>query len=297
MKFVAVVVASLAVPALAQDKPAAEPSAPPPGPAAVTPAPTAPAAAPAAEPTPATPPAAAPNEPAPTQAAPETAPPPADAAPSQDAPAAEKSEGAAPDTVIIEAAPAQAEQPVILQLPPGHKPAPKREGLYFGLGLAAGMSTLSPQTFFARSALLLSARAGWAVQDWLLVGGTAVWTSQYNSSAEGGHIGSMMSSLMGEVTAFPDPNLPVGVSAGLGWGSGLSVQRVGVVEVGETSIDAGEVAQGGNGLSWMAALGWDFAKADAATFGVQARYDGARLGGELDQTVHGGSVHLWLNLY
>ncbi len=280
--------------ALAQTPPAASPAevvpAAAPAPAAAPfEAPAAPAEAPvpAAAPAEAAAPAAPAAATAPTEAAASApaaleAPAPAAASPAAEpvpsaAPMPSSSEAPASLAATVETAPAQ--------------PDIARSGAYFGVGVGGGVSTLSPEALAGGSAALLSFRSGLAIFDWLLAGVTLVWQNQYNAYVEDEHVGSSLSSMMGEVTYFPLPALPWSVAAGAGWGSGLSVTRI-------TDFDGNPrfVAAGGNGLSWMAASGWDFGAGPGLNLGVQARYDGASLSDGIG-TVHGGSLHLWMNFY
>jgi hypothetical protein len=94
---------------------------------------------------------------------------------------------------------------------------------------------------------------------------------------------------------FPLAWLPLNVAGGLGWGSAMTVDRL-------TDKGSGDdknpmvVTASGNGMSWMAAAGWDFFPGRGSNLGLQARYDGASLGEQLG-TIHTGSLHLWFNFY
>jgi hypothetical protein len=137
----------------------------------------------------------------------------------------------------------------------------------------------------------LSLRGGVIVNDIFLAGVGLSSLNQYNGSHELEYVGATMSSVTAEVMVFPVPYLPMSCTAGVGWGSALAIGRLEDDSQGRPRYGA----NGTNGVSWMGAVGWDLSTSPGATFGLQARYDGAALG-ELG-VAHGASLQLWANFY
>jgi hypothetical protein len=202
------------------------------------------------------------------------------------APAVSEPAAAPAPEVVAAAAPAAVETTVASV----HQ---ERGLFYFGLGLGFGMGSLSPEAMAGRGAGVLSLRSGLSLGHALYAGVSLAGINQYNAWKQQEHVGSMLSSVMGEVSYFPLARWPLNVAAGLGWGSGMRVDRL--ADKGEDK-DPMIVTASGNGISWMTAVGWDFYSGSSTSLGVQARYDGASLGDALG-TVHTGSLQLSCNFY
>jgi hypothetical protein len=112
----------------------------------------------------------------------------------------------------------------------------------------------------------------------------------HNTWTENTHAGSSFSSVLAEAMYYPLAAKPIHVAGGLGWGSGLIVERV-----ADADGDPLVAAAGGNGLSWMAGAGYDLTTGDGLNLGLQLRYDGLKLS-DLG-AAHSVSLSLMLNFY
>ncbi len=148
-----------------------------------------------------------------------------------------------------------------------------RSGVYFGLGLSYGLSTMSDAEGTSATAGVLLARLGYAVQSNILVGVEAAWLNDYNTWEEREPVATSTSSIMAQGTFFPMVDMPFYVQGGVGWGSALRVQRGGDVEDGTLVV-----ADGQDGVSWMAGVGYDFFAGEGGNLGLGVRYDGGALG-------------------
>jgi hypothetical protein len=168
----------------------------------------------------------------------------------------------------------------------------ERSFIYFGFGLGIGASGLAEKSLGDTPlAGTLNLRAGVTLFDRLLVGAHGVLLGQFYKWAPRSTTGAVLSSLMAEGMFFPVAEWPLNVSAGFGWGSAAKVLRVSDTSGGDPKV----VAESGNGVSWMAAVGWDLKPGPGANFGIQARYEGTR---SSDLGVdHGAFLGLWLNFY
>jgi hypothetical protein len=168
----------------------------------------------------------------------------------------------------------------------------ERSLIYFGVGLGIGASGLSDKSLGDTPlAGTLNLRAGITLFDRLLVGAHGVFLGQFYKWEAQSITGAVLSSLMAEGMYFPIADLPLNVSAGFGWGSAAKLVRVADTRDGDPKV----VASSGNGVSWMAGVGWDLAPGPGANFGIQARYEGTQSSGfGVD---HGAFLGLWLNFY
>lgn len=148
----------------------------------------------------------------------------------------------------------------------------QRSGLYFGFGLAWALSNLADEGIGPASGDFWL-RMGWAINSQILVGGEFALLGNYNAWEEQEVAGAMMSSVMATGMYFPMADIPLSVSAGLGWGSNLHVQRL------ANSSDDNPLAHGNgdDGVSFMAAVGYDLGAGPGANFGFRLRWDGAYL--------------------
>lgn len=224
-------------------------------------------------------------------AAPPTADPTAPAVP--EAPAAPAVEAAVPaeSRPASEAAPVTNEPaPSVSVVADEEAPAARRRGLYFGFGFGVGGGTFADEAIAGAGAALFHLRAGVAVTERVLVGVELSSFGQYNQWSAMTHTGSAMSSLMGQGTYYATPALSV--TGGVGWGSGLAVNR----KANDSDGDARVVADSGHGVSWMAGVGYDVYAGPSLTLTTQARYDGASVGAELNAS-HTGSLNLLFSFY
>src|SRR5262249_53721081 len=97
---------------------------------------------------------------------------------------------------------------------------------YLGFGTGFGFSDYAQKSFAGSGAALFGIRAGAIVGDQLLVGPEVLLAGQFNQWAQSVQVGTALSSVMMEAMVFPWANLPLDFSGGLGWGSGLRVDRL-----------------------------------------------------------------------
>ena len=158
------------------------------------------------------------------------------------------------------------------------EPEVKAEGIdrgvfYFGMGLGLGAANLADDAIMGNASELLMLRTGAILFDRLLVGGEVVLLNQYNTYSPKQHVGSGMSTLLGQVSYFPMADLPLNVSAGLGWSSALKIGRLADTKKGHPSITA---SSDNGGVAWQTAVGWDFFPGRGTNLGLQLRNDGAK---------------------
>ncbi|MEO0811288.1 MAG: outer membrane beta-barrel protein [Myxococcota bacterium] len=150
----------------------------------------------------------------------------------------------------------------------------QRSGIYFGLGLSYGLSTMGDADGTSATSGVLFTRLGYAIQNNLLVGVEAAWLSDYNTWGESEPVVTTTSSIMAQGTFFPMKDIPLSLQGGLGWGSALRVDRVSNDPGGSARV----LANGQDGVSWMAAVGYDFFAGEGSNLGLGLRYDGGALG-------------------
>ncbi len=173
---------------------------------------------------------------------------------------------------------------------PMHGPGIERGNWYLGIGLGVGGSSLADDAIGGGLAGMTSFRAGAIIADRLLIGGQMALTGQFNKWAAMEPTGAALSSVMAEGMYFPMADLPLNVAAGFGWGSALKVSRL-----ADNGDSPRVVTQSGNGVAWMAGVGWDLFAGEGLNLGLQARYDGTHSGNI--GTSHAGTMNLWFNFY
>ncbi len=210
-------------------------------------------------------------------------------------PAAQPEPAPAPEAPTVKhdlAEPQSGMAAVAVTVPPSADGAIKRGRFYFGMGLGLGASQLSDNSVGnTPAASTVNIRTGGIINDRYLVGVQAVLLGQYFAWEEKTTTGAMMSSLMVEGMYFPMADSPLNISLGAGWGSAVKLQRIANTRKGDAKV----ISASGNGLSWLAAVGWDFYPGVGTNLGLQLRYEGTQ--SENLGTDHAAFMGFWLHFY